>query len=122
MDCNTDLSIIFRPIALGDDNTGASCQAAKKTDDRVDDGTHRSHRRQCFLSHKVAYHNTIYSIVELLEYVAHHQRQCKPQQLLPDDPLRHVGVFLFLYLHVLIFPPIILPIKTGSNPLQTAPL
>ena len=35
MDCNTDLSIIFRPIALGDDNTGASCQAAKKTDDRL---------------------------------------------------------------------------------------
>ena len=28
----------------------------------------------------------------------------KIQQLLPDDPLRHVGVFLFLSLHVLISP------------------
>lgn len=88
-----DLSIFFRAEILGDDNAYPTGNTNEKTDHHHYDRADGADCRKCLVAHIISDDPGIYCIVELLEQVPKHQRNCKTGQMWDNTPFRHICCF-----------------------------
>ena len=92
MDGLLHLIVALGAVILADDHARAAGQPQKEADKRVDDGRDGAHGGKRLVADIVAHHPGVHHVVQLLEQVAHHQRQGEIDQMLRDAALGHVHI------------------------------
>ena len=81
--------VVPRAVVARDDHAGPREDTAEQPHHQENQVAGGTHRRQRVASQKIAHHQGIHHVVELLEKVAPEQGQGKLYDVPPDGPLRH---------------------------------
>ena len=86
-------------VAAGDDDAGPHEDPLEKADEQVAQAPRGADGGKGVVAAEPAYHEGVRRVVELLEQVPQQKGQCKTEEDLPNDPLRHE---CFLFVHSLV--------------------
>ena len=92
MDGFFHLVVPFRTVILADDHARTGRKAHKETDEHIDNGAHGAHGGVSLVADKLTHHPGIHGVVQLLEDIAHQQRQRKQNNVTDDVSFRHVHI------------------------------
>ena len=85
-----ELFHLLRAVKLPDGHNRTGGEAVEEKDQHVDDHRRGADGRQSLLAHEVPHNDRVHRIVQHLEDIAEHERQCKGDQLPHNRAAGHV--------------------------------